>query len=169
MTKVCSHCGEANPVSGFSKSPGVCKACDRARARAYYAANKGRIKTRTAAYRQVNPEKHREHCKKHYENNKAAHRQREMAYQIKRRQQTPSWLSKAHVAEMEGLYMFCQLFSGYQVDHIVPIRGETVSGLHVPWNLQVLTRSKNAQKSNIFNPSVYPEQGTCTHMETLYE
>lgn len=38
------------------------------------------------------------------------------------------------------------------VDHVIPIRGELVSGLHVETNLQVLTASENAIKGNRFEP-----------------
>ena len=77
----------------------------------------------------------------------------------------PGWITKAHLAEIEGQYLFCQLFSGFHVDHIVPLLGKKVSGLHVPWNLQALPAKQNRVKSNTFNPLIYPQQGICASME----
>lgn len=38
------------------------------------------------------------------------------------------------------------------VDHIIPISNDLVCGLHVPWNMQILTRVENSKKNNRFNP-----------------
>lgn len=60
---------------------------------------------------------------------------------------TPPWLTSEHKSKMHEIYSKAKEL-GMSVDHIVPIRGKTVCGLHVPWNLQLLTQAENSQKSN---------------------
>lgn len=65
----------------------------------------------------------------------------------------PLWLTKAHRGEMELMYAESRRLTDstgvlHNVDHIIPLCGETVSGLHVPWNLQVITAAENRKKSN---------------------
>jgi hypothetical protein len=60
---------------------------------------------------------------------------------------TPKWVD---VEEVLAVYSKCP--KGYEVDHIVPLRGlidgRPVTGLHVPWNLQFLPASENRKKYN---------------------
>jgi 5-methylcytosine-specific restriction endonuclease McrA len=77
----------------------------------------------------------------------------------KRHQQaTPSWLTKEHKRAIKALYLKAMHLTEstgveHHVDHIVPLSNPTVCGLHVPWNLQVLTAAENIQKANriLFN------------------
>lgn len=64
-------------------------------------------------------------------------------YQASKAQRTPAW---ADLTAIEQFYNDCP--EGYEVDHIVPLNGRYVSGLHVLENLQYLTRSENASKGN---------------------
>lgn len=68
---------------------------------------------------------------------------------------TPNWLDDCQKEEIKLLYLFVaerRKVTGLdlEVDHIVPLRGKTVCGLHVPWNLQVITAEENLKKGNRF-------------------
>lgn len=74
-------------------------------------------------------------------------------YENKLSQATPSWLTAKDWADMNALYERARQLSRetgirHEVDHIHPINGKTVSGLHVPKNLQILTQAQNVSKSN---------------------
>lgn len=68
-------------------------------------------------------------------------------------QATPPWLTKDQLKEIKAYYVLAKELQWLseellEVDHVVPLQGENVSGLHVPWNLQILPRSLNGKKSN---------------------
>ena len=65
----------------------------------------------------------------------------------------PSWLTQDDVALIDSTYAVARwltltCFQKYHVDHIVPLQGSSVCGLHVPWNLQVLSATENMSKGN---------------------
>lgn len=63
---------------------------------------------------------------------------------------TPSWVDRSEIRQFYIAAANETLRTGvsHHVDHIEPIQGFDVSGLHVPWNLQVVTASYNCAKSN---------------------
>lgn len=67
-------------------------------------------------------------------------------YQASKKNATPAWLTKEQIKEMQDIYVNCP--EGYEVDHIVPLQGREVKGLHVPWNLRYMRISDNRKKSN---------------------
>jgi len=74
---------------------------------------------------------------------------------FKKKQATPKWLTRLQIKEMQLLYLETIRISAetgikHHVDHIVPLNSKLVCGLHVPWNLQILTETENLKKSNIF-------------------
>ena len=71
----------------------------------------------------------------------------------KHREATPPWLSRRQKAQVREQYTVAITMTKttgeqYVVDHIYPLRSEIVCGLHVPWNLRVVTQQENLEKSN---------------------
>lgn len=179
--KICSCCKVSKNITEFGrhliKKDGLrcyCKDCSKTKSKKwnakYYATNKDNVLKLNKLWKEVaEKSKLQEYRNKWKEKNISKIRADGMKRYARKTNQTPGWLSNSHHAEIEGLYFFCQVFNSYkinrtdkfQVDHIVPIRGKQVSGLHVPWNLQAITGRENMQKSCKFNPSVYHQQGRC--------
>lgn len=119
----------------------------------YRELNKEKVSNAKRKYAELHALEIAEYKKRYQESNPA----KMNAIRAKRRsaklQATPSWLTKQDYKQIEEFYKEAQrlkLETGqeYHVDHIVPLQGKKVCGLHVPWNLQVLEASENRKKSN---------------------
>ncbi len=69
---------------------------------------------------------------------------------------TPKWLTEDQWSEMNAAYkerdrLTKETGLKHHVDHIVPLQGKNVCGLHVPWNLQVIPATENLIKGNKLN------------------
>ena len=84
---------------------------------------------------------------------KASKSRRNALRDSRSKQATPKWLTKEQQDQIVAIYDHmrdCRIVTGedYHVDHIVPLKGENVCGLHVHWNLQILPADVNISKSN---------------------
>ena len=134
--------------------------------REWYLKNKELTKSRSAVWISNNPEKRKEICatnrEKHNDERNAYSREwfaknkhKRAAYQRKRdaalKNRVPSWLTEYELWMVDEAYDLAQARSRltgfkWHVDHIVPVQGKKVSGLHVPWNLQVIPWFENCRK-----------------------
>ena len=96
-----------------------------------------------------------ETCKKYRLKNKGLYNALGAKRRAQRLQATPQWLTDFDHTYIKCLYQLASMRTresgeAWHVDHIVPLRGKNVSGLHVPWNLQVIPATENLSKSNKF-------------------
>lgn len=70
------------------------------------------------------------------------------------------WQAQPDWADVDRLRAYYRLARrrGLVVDHIVPLRHPDVCGLHVPWNMQLLTKFENDQKGNRWWPDMWNAQ-----------
>lgn len=124
-----------------------------ARMKKWYALNSEKAKTNMKEWHK----KHPEWIKAHSAKMRKKHAAKKLADMAKRRHlkdsRTPKWLSKADLKEIISFYTLAKDIAWLSneplhVDHIIPLRGKNVSGLHVPWNLQILPRTMNLEKGN---------------------
>jgi hypothetical protein len=97
----------------------------------------------------ANPEQNKKNKTTYRHKNRAMTNAKSQRYRMENA--TPHWLTAIHHAQMQEFYEIAlarttQTGVLHHVDHIHPLRGNNFHGLHVPWNLQVLTRSENLRK-----------------------
>lgn len=86
----------------------------------------------------------------YYYNNIKYFRQKNAKYRAAHINACPAW---ANLEEIKQFYYNCPV--GYHVDHIIPLQGKYVCGLHILNNLQYLTASENCSKSNYHESEEY--------------
>lgn len=148
-----------------------CKDCWSESTRSWYKANREAVLIKQKNYGQKNAEMRSAQRKIRYAQNSAYELRKNsewrkankglttfhsVKYQTNKKNRTPNWLTEEQVKSIATEYelaTWCTKVMGikYHVDHIVPLQGKTVSGLHVPWNLRVIPALDNQSKSNKFS------------------
>lgn len=103
---------------------------------------------------------HRERVKeiqqKWDKNNRASRNAKNARYVASKLQRTPNWLTEFDHIHIKALYQLaamrtCESGFPWHVDHIIPLRGKNVSGLHIPSNMRVIPGKENVRKNNAYS------------------
>jgi hypothetical protein len=158
--KTCKWCNTEKSFDNFYKTKTAkdglqshCKDCHSKYNSKKYYENHEENRKRLSNYYHENHEVEKENRRSHYRNNKSTYLFNYYKREDRLKLATPSWLTNEMLQEIKLIYKRRQELSEsttieYHVDHIIPIQGGNVCGLHVPWNLQILTAEENLRKSN---------------------
>jgi len=149
----CRDCRKIKKKEWDLKNQGRVKEYAKEFFKTYYPENKEKISLRVVEWQQNNKEKYSEKSKRWYGKNKHKSFAQSAKYRAAKRNACPSWLDDGMKKEIEAIYLKANKISietgvAHEVDHIVPLCSEVVCGLHVPWNLQVLSQFDNRSKRN---------------------
>ena len=164
--KTCTKCGATKPVAEYHKdrthSDGLrssCKLCVSAYMKTNYVANREQIIAKTYAWIEQNRDRHNAKSNKWARLNPGKVNARTARRYATKTQATPKWLSSSQLIGIKCRYQIAAMLNKeglakWEVDHIVPLRGKEVCGLHVPWNLRIVQQSENRRKSNNYQEAL---------------
>jgi hypothetical protein len=167
--KTCKRCKQEKPFDAFGnakcRKDGLDWHCRQCKAELYqkldkkkrsewrrnhYLQNQERELAVCEKYREINRDKRNDYIRLYYKQYPAKGAAKTAKYRYTKLKATPIWITKEQLKEIEKIYESCP--KGHEVDHIIPIQGKQVRGLHVPWNLQYLPSRLNKRKGNRIIP-----------------
>ena len=125
------------------------------RSKKRYEKNKEAIKAWRRAYYYRNKEKESEYQKQWYDKNRGHANALNAKYNLAKKHRLPAWLTENNKKQIKAMYVLASSLTkstgmSWHVDHIIPLQGKNVSGLHIPENLQVIPAIENIKKRNKF-------------------
>lgn len=145
---VCNHCEQSKPVDEFyihsnGKPRKQCKTCHYKRGKNWLEENREIVNRQAVQRRQKDPTNFRKAVTKWRKANLSYDAYRVKVYTARKTQRLVPW---ADLEKIKSIYKNCP--AGWHVDHIIPLNGQLVSGLHVETNLQYLPAAENCKKGN---------------------
>lgn len=172
MKKICTKCNKEKSFKEYHKRSkatdglrSACKSCCKVQSAdhykrnidirkqqqiEWYRSNKEKISLYNANNYLENRDKRKRQRDKHYNENKPMYLAKSAKRRALRLRATIKYSENKRF--IEAIYKKCSEYReqgfDFHVDHIVPLNGKNVSGLHVQWNLQIVTAKYNLQKGN---------------------
>ena len=164
--KKCSKCKVDKLLSDFQKNKSnkdglqyQCKTCRIEGCAKYFQSipveKKEERKANTQLWRAKNRNITRSYASEYKLKNRPTYTANQIRRQLGKKNRTPKWLTEFDLLKMNCYYQLAAMRtkeSGekWHVDHIIPLHGKIVSGLHVPSNLRVITAFENERKTNYY-------------------